>query len=43
MSVLRVSKIATLDKDFVKGLIGKLDEIELEQLDEKLKLVFKLK
>ena len=42
-SVLRISKIATLDKSFIKGIIGRLDEIELEQLDKKLKLVFKLK
>ena len=42
-SVLRISKIATLDKSFIKGIIGRLDEIEVEQLDTKLKLVFKLK
>lgn len=41
-SLIRTSKIATLDKTLIKGRIGKLNINELQELDEKLKLILKL-
>ena len=41
-SLIRTSKIATLDKTLIKGRIGKLTIEELKSLNEKLKLVLKL-
>lgn len=41
-SLIRTSKIATLDKTLIKGRIGKLTVDELRGLDEQLKLILKL-
>ncbi len=41
-SLIRVAKIATIDKDLVPGLIGKLTQSEISELNSKLKIVFAL-
>ncbi len=41
-SMLRTSKIATLDKTLVKGLLGKLEMFEVDELNNKLKMLFQL-
>jgi len=41
-SLIRVNKIATLDKSLAKGLLGKLSESEQMELDNKLKTLFQL-
>jgi mRNA-degrading endonuclease toxin of MazEF toxin-antitoxin module len=41
-SILRVSKIATLDRAFLKGTIGTLNPEEILDLNKKLKIVFAL-
>ena len=42
LSLIRVGKIATLEKILIKGLMGKLSVIEISNLNSKLKLVFQL-
>lgn len=42
VSLIRTSKIATLDKSLSKGLIGRLTYSELRSLNKKLKEVLKL-
>jgi mRNA interferase MazF len=41
-SLVRTSKIATLDRTLAKGLLGKLSDAELSYLDTKLKILFQL-
>ena len=41
-SLIRTSKIATLDNSLAKGLLGKLTSTELTDLNNKLKLLFDL-
>ena len=41
-SLIRTSKIATLDKSMAKGLLGKLSQIEIGELDNKLKILLQL-
>ena len=41
-SLIRVSKIATIDKDLAKGLLGRLDWNGLSDLDDKLKILLRL-
>lgn len=41
-SLIRISKIATLDKSLSKGLLGRLNQNELSELNSKLKLLFQL-
>jgi mRNA interferase MazF len=41
-SLIRTSKIATLDKTLAKGLLGRLTPGELKDLDSKLKILFQL-
>lgn len=41
-SLIRTSKIATLDRILVKGLLGRLTPNELAELNNKLKLLFQL-
>jgi len=41
-SLVRISKIATLDKALAKGLLGRLTQNELFDLNDKLKALFKL-
>jgi mRNA interferase MazF len=41
-SLIRTSKIATLDKSLVKGLLGKLSIPEITELNTKLKILFQL-
>lgn len=38
-SVVNVSQIITLDKDSLTEMIGKLDKLEMQQVDSGLKLV----
>lgn len=41
-SVVRLSKIATLDKNLVFGLLGRLDDSEISLLNVNLKKLFKI-
>ena len=41
-SLIRTSKIATLDKSLAKGLLGRLTDIELNDLNNKLKILLQL-
>ena len=41
-SLIRTSKIATLDKTLAKGLLGRLTDIELNDLNNKLKILLQL-
>ncbi|HEY1019033.1 MAG TPA: type II toxin-antitoxin system PemK/MazF family toxin [Sediminibacterium sp.] len=41
-SLVRVSKIATLDKALAKGLLGKLNPTELDELNRLLRIIFQL-
>ena len=41
-SLIRTSKIATLDKTLAKGLLGRLTSNELSDLNDKLKLLLRL-
>jgi mRNA interferase MazF len=41
-SLIRTSKIATLDKTLAKGLLGQLTHIELNDLNNKLKTLLQL-
>lgn len=41
-SLVRTSKIATLDKSLAKGLLGRLKHTELTELNSKLKILFQL-
>jgi mRNA interferase MazF len=41
-SLIRTSKIATLDKSLAKGLIGELTNSEIKLLDNNLKVLFQI-
>jgi len=41
-SLVRTSKIATIDKSLAQGLLGKLSENEISELNSKLKILFQL-
>jgi len=41
-SLIRTSKIATLDRSLAKGLLGNLTSNELTELDNKLKILLQL-
>ena len=41
-SLIRTSKIATLDKSLAKGLLGTLSPVETTELNNKLKILFQL-
>lgn len=41
-SLLRVSKIATLDRALAKGLLGRLTQQDMTDLNSKLKILFQL-
>jgi mRNA interferase MazF len=41
-SLIRTSKIATIDKHLAKGLLGKLNELEIQQLNTQLKKLLHL-
>ncbi len=41
-SLIRTNKIATLDTSLAKGLLGKLNNAELDQLNTKLKALFQI-
>ncbi|MGA0556622.1 type II toxin-antitoxin system PemK/MazF family toxin [Larkinella sp. VNQ87] len=41
-SLIRLSKIATLDRSLAKGLLGRLSPPELTELNGKLKILFQL-
>ncbi len=41
-SLIRTSKVATLDKTLAKGLLGKLSAQEISELNSKLKLLLQL-
>ena len=42
-SLIRANKIATLDRALAKGLLGKLNQSEIGELDAQLKLILELK
>ena len=42
-SLIRTSKIATLDKVLARGLLGKLSANETDDLNSKLKILFQLR
>ncbi|MDB5011985.1 MAG: hypothetical protein JWQ25_187 [Daejeonella sp.] len=42
-SLVRVSKIATVDKSFTKGILGRLNHIEIADLNSKLKTLLQLR
>ena len=41
-SLVRTSKIATIDKALAQGLLGKLSATEITELNNKLKILFQL-
>jgi mRNA interferase MazF len=41
-SLIRTSKISTLDRKLAKGLLGKLSQTELADLNQKLKILLQL-
>lgn len=41
-SLVKLNKIATIEKSLALGRIGRLSALELEDIDAKLKLIFKL-
>lgn len=41
-SVIRISKIATLDKELILGKLGKLAESDLKKINTSLKVIFDL-
>lgn len=41
-SILKISKLATLEKNLILGKLGNLDEIEMKKVDRKLIEIFKL-
>ncbi len=41
-SLIRVRKIATIDKRLSKGLLGSLSQSELAELNKRLKIIFEL-
>ena len=41
-SLVRTSKLATLDKSLIKGRMGNLTINEIENLDQRLKIIFQL-
>jgi len=41
-SLIRINKIATLDKSLAKGLLGKLESLEIASLNNSLKLALQL-
>ena len=41
-SLIRTSKIATLDRTLAKGLLGRLSQAALTELNNKLKILFQL-
>ncbi|MEO6219249.1 MAG: type II toxin-antitoxin system PemK/MazF family toxin, partial [Ginsengibacter sp.] len=41
-SLIRTSKIATLDRTLAKGLLGNLSQSELTDLNDRLKVLFQL-
>lgn len=42
ISLIRLSKIATLDKSLSRGILGRLNQNEVSELNSKLKLLFLL-
>ncbi len=42
LSLIRTGKIATLDKVLAKGLLGKLSDTEITELNNKLKILFQI-
>jgi mRNA interferase MazF len=41
-SLIRTNKIATLSLKLVAGLLGKLSQLEISELDKRLKIIFQL-
>jgi mRNA interferase MazF len=42
LSLIRISKIATLDKTMAKGLLGQLTTLEIDNLNIQLRILLKL-
>ncbi|MGC4129320.1 MAG: type II toxin-antitoxin system PemK/MazF family toxin [Bergeyella sp.] len=41
-SLIRTSKIATIDRSLSKGLLGKLSKYDIQQLNDKLKILLQI-
>ena len=41
-SLIRIGKIATIDSDLILGELGELSNVEIEELDKGLKILFQL-
>jgi mRNA interferase MazF len=41
-SLLRLNKLATIDKDLILGRLGSLDEAEIDKLNENMMSIFQL-
>ncbi len=41
-SLVKASKVATLDRKLAKGLLGRLNQIEIGELNNRLKMIFQL-
>ncbi len=41
-SLVRLSKLATVDRKLIVGIIGSLNKVEMTELNVKLKLIFQL-
>jgi len=42
VSLVRLSKIATVDRSLIVGLIGAISNVQLKELDSKLKVIFQI-
>ncbi|HJP63294.1 MAG TPA: type II toxin-antitoxin system PemK/MazF family toxin [Mucilaginibacter sp.] len=42
VSLVRLSKIATVDRSLIVGLIGAINNLQLAELDSKLKVIFQI-
>jgi mRNA interferase MazF len=42
LSLVRLSKIATIDKNLIKGKIGNIPPLQIVELDQKLKAIFQI-
>ena len=42
LSLIRISKIATLDRQLVKGLLGTISQIEIDSVNKSLKQVLQI-
>jgi mRNA interferase MazF len=41
-SIIRLSKLATIDRSLIIGIIGNLDQMQIAEVNTKLKMIFQL-